>query len=279
MTSYTNNTTTNNSNSYDDYSIYIETIQAPVIGKLFEALNANVGSINLWFTPQNLTSVSSDPSQACECLLRLDNKNFETWYVENTFMVGINVPILFKLIKDSIKAKNTLTMYVCKNDQKFYVRVNNDNSCDCSGVPILTLNPPDIRIPSINYQTMISLPSHQFLQYCKTCGSTGTEMVRIIVNNELQQFTIESIGVSNPASKQITISGKSDTNLIFRSNTNNIFSGVFTLRFCHNIAKSCVMSEHVHIYMENGYPIVFQFDCGNLGSLKFFLYSKDEDLI
>lgn len=270
---------TNNSNSHDEYSIYIETVQAPIIGKLFEALNANVGSINIWFTPQHLTSISTDASQSCECLLRLEKSNFETWYVENTFMVGINVPILFKLIKDSIKAKNTLTMYVRKNDQKFYVRVNNENSCDCSGVPLLQLNPPDIHIPNIEYQTMVSLPSHSFLQYCKTCGSTGTELIRISANNELQQFTIESIGVSNPASKQIVLSGARDTNLIFRSNKNSVFSGIFTLRLCHNIAKSCVMSEHVHIYMENNHPIVFQFDCGNLGSLKFFLYSKDEDVL
>lgn len=265
------------------YAVYIETTQANTIGKLFEALHANVGSVNIWFTPQRLTSMSHDASSQCVCFLRLEATNFDTWHVESRFVAGINIPVLYKLIKDSIKAKNTLCMFVRKSDQKFYVRVNNASSSDSSYVPLLSLQQPDIRNPQVDYSTMVSMSSHAFLQYCKMCGCTQTEVIRIsssVVGRDPAAYslTIESVGLQNPAGKSVTI-GTSTDGLIFRSPGTADFSGLFTLRLCHNIAKSCIMSDHVHIFMEPGQPIVFQFVSGNLGDLKFFLFPRDEDMM
>lgn len=266
------------------YAVYIDTTQASTIGRLFEALHANVGSINIWFTPQNLTSMSHDATGQCVSFLRLDAKNFDTWYVEQQFMAGICVPVLYKLIKDSIKAKNTMSMFVRKNEQRFYFKVNNTTSSDSSYVPLLMIHQPDIRLPLVNnYATMVSLSSNAFLQYCKTCGCTQTEVIRLstsVVGKDPSQYTltIESVGLQNPAGKSITI-GTSQDGLIFRTPGNEDFSGLFTLRLCHNIAKSCAMSDHVHILMQPGNPVLFQYDSGNLGQLKYFLFQRDEDVL
>ena len=275
-------TTSSTTIDYSQYEVYIESIQANIIGKLFESLNANVGSINIWFTPQHMTSASQDASHQCDCFLRLENRhnNFEHYYVENTVSVGINVPLLYKLIKDSIKSKNTIVMYVKKEeDQKFYIRVNNQSSSDCSAVKLLNIQQPELRLPNVNYRTVLSLSSQSFLQFCKTCGSTGTDYIRIGINPHEREFYVESFGQTNPGYKSIILNESNDSGLLFRSVGDEIFSSIFTLRLCHNIAKSYVLSDHVHIYLEPNQPIVFQYDCGNLGSIKFFLYPMNEQMM
>ncbi len=260
------------------YSVYIETTQASTIGKLFEALNANVGSVNFWFSPTSVTSVSSDASSTCTTFLKLENRYFDTFHVEGSFMAGINVQILFKLIKDSIKAPNTIAMFIRKDEQKFYFRVNKASSFDSSDVPILILPHPDTRLPQAQYTTAVSFNSHALLQCCKTCGCTQTEVIRVSTNVHARTLTVQTVGRQNPAGKTIVMSESQD-DLIFRSAGTENFSGLYTLRLVHNIAKACVLSEHVHIMMEPGQPLVFQFDAGNLGQLKFFLYPRDEELL
>jgi hypothetical protein len=127
------------------------------------------------------------------------------------------------------------------------------------------------------------MSSHAFLHYCKTTAGTGTELIRISTNiegssKETYSLTIESYGLTNASGKSITINASQD-DLIFRSVGNQNFSELFTLRLCQNIAKSCVMSEHVHIFMQPGLPIVFKFDSGNLGQMSVFLFSRDEDMM
>jgi proliferating cell nuclear antigen len=261
-----------------DYSMYIETTQAGTIGKLFEALNANVGSINLWFSPTNIASVSNDASSTCTTFLKLENRYFDTFHVDGRFMAGINIQMLFKLIKDSIKAPNTVVMYIRKDDQKFFFRVNKSTSYDSSDVPILTLPQPDARLPQVSYTTAVSMNSHALLQCCKTCGCTQTETIRISTDIQARTLSIQTVGRQNPAGKTVVMSESQD-DLIFRSVGNDNFSGLFNLRLLHNIAKSSVMSEHVHILMEPQQPIVFQFDSGNLGHLKYFLCAREEDLL
>lgn len=280
---------TSNSNvnvNLNDYSLYIETVQTGTIGKLMETLHANVSSINLYFTNSNVTSLSSDATGACIFYLRLESTNFDIWHVENNFMAGINIPLLFKLIKDSLKARNTIALFVRKNDQRFYVRVNNSSSSDTSYINLLTLQQQNIEIPRSTSEigkTSISMNSNAFLQYCKTVAGTGTELVRISTNVEGVEsngytLTIESYGIANTSGKSIVV-GTSQDDLIFRSSGNQNFSELFTLRLCQNIAKACVMSEHVHIYMQPGLPIVFVYDSGNLGQIRFFLFPRDEDLL
>ncbi len=261
------------------YAVYIETTQASTIGQLFEALNANVGSINMFFTPQNVTSMSNDASSTCTTFLKLESRYFDTFHVSGRFMAGVNIQILFKLIKDSIKAPNTIAMFIRHDEQKFYFRVNKASSYDSSDVPIIMLPQPDLRLPTVQYTTALSLDSHVLLQCCKTCGCTQTEIVRIQTNNTERTMTIQTVGRQNPAGKTIVMSETQDDGLVFRSAGTADFNALFSLRHMHNIAKSGVVSKHVHILMEPGQPIVFQYDAGNLGQLKFFLYPRDEELL
>ncbi len=266
-------------NDLTQYSVYIETTQAGTIGKFFESLQSNVNEINMWFTPTNMTSMSLDATNQCVTFVRLESRNFETWHVDNRFVAGINMPTLYRLVKDSIKAKNTVTMFVRKNDQRFFVRVNNGISYDCSYVPLLQLQQANVQIPEQTYDTVLSISSHAFLQYCKTCLSTTTRVIKMstkVENRDAKNYTlsIESVGMTNPSGKSITI-GSSQDDLIFRmSRESRNISGMYTLRLCQNIAKSCVMADHVHICMHPGQPTIFQYDCGNLGYVKYYLYEQ-----
>jgi len=266
------------SDDLTQFSVYIETTQAGTIGKFFESLQSNVNEINMWFTQNNMTSMSLDATNQCVTFVRLESRNFEIWHVDNRFVAGINMPTLYRLVKDSIKAKNTVTMFVRKNDQRFFVRVNNGTSYDCSYVPLLQLQQANIQIPEIQYDTFLSMSSHAFLQYCKTCVSTTTRVIRMstrVENREPKNYTltVETVGMTNPSGKSITI-GSSQDDLIFRLSNRVNNSGLYTLRLCQNIAKSCVMSDHVHIIMHPGQPTVFQYDCGNLGYVKYYLYEQ-----
>jgi hypothetical protein len=290
----------------DEYIFFAKTSQSHIIAKLFESLNANVNDINLWIGGGTITAICTDASQQRTTHLRLDSKGFDAWYVQPgaRVLVGINIPLLFKLVKDSIKAQNPLSIYIKKDTQRFFVRVDKQKASaasaavaasagaggggggsdvcvptggyDDSSVPILQLPPQVPQLPTASYKTMVSMNSHTFLQICKTCQHTMTERIRISTDIAEKKLVIQSEGVHNPADKRVSLT-ESDGDVIFRSSGPSNFTALFTLRLCHEIAKSTTLSDHVHFYMEPGQPLVAQFDAGNLGCLKFYLQARDED--
>jgi hypothetical protein len=286
----------------DSYIFYAKTSQSHIISKLFEALNANVNDINLWIGGTNMTAMCTDASQQRTTHLRLESKSFDVWHVQPgaRVLVGINLPLLFKLVKDSIKAQNPLTLFIKRDTQRFFVRVDKQRrkgvvssagsggaaggseDCDCTGgfddssVPILTLSPQMPQLPTAAYRTMISMDSHAFLQICKMCQHTSTERIRIFTDVSARTLTIQSEGTHNPADKRVTLA-ESDGDVMFRTVGPENFSSLFTLRLCHEIGKSTTLSDHMHLYLEPNQPLVFQFDAGNLGYLKFYLQSRSEE--
>lgn len=287
----------------DEYIFFAKTSQSHIIAKLFESLNANVNDINLWIGGGNITAICTDASQQRTTHLRLDSRGFDAWYVQPgaRVLVGINIPLLFKLVKDSIKAQNPLSLYIKKDTQRFFVRVDKQKASsspasagagggggtgvdvcvptggyDDSSVPILQLPPQVPQLPTASYKTMVSMNSHTFLQICKTCQHTMTERIRISTDVSAKRLVIQSEGVHNPADKKVSLT-EADGDVIFRSSGPSNFTALFTLRLCHEIAKSTTLSDHVHFYMEPGQPLVAQFDAGNLGCLKFYLQARDED--
>lgn len=281
----------------DAYIFYAKTSQSHIIAKLLEALNANVNDINLWIGSTNMTAMCTDASQQRTTHLRLESKSFDVWYVQPgaRVLVGINLPLLFKLVKDSIKDKNPLTLFIKRDTQRFFVRVDKrrkgmasgsagaggaDEECvggfDDSSVPILTLSPQMPQLPTAAYRTMISMDSHAFLQICKMCQHTSTERIRIFTDVSARTLTIQSEGTHNPADKRVTLA-ESDGDVVFRTVGPENFSSLFTLRLCHEIGKSTTLSDHMHLYLEPNQPLVFQFDAGNLGYLKFYLQSRSEE--
>jgi hypothetical protein len=280
----------------DAYIFYAKTSQSHIIAKLLEALNANVNDINLWIGGTNMTAMCTDASQQRTTHLRLESKSFDVWHVQPgaRVLVGINLPLLFKLVKDSIKDKNPLTLFIKRDTQRFFVRVDkrrkgmsgsagaggDEGECvggfDDSSVPILTLSPQMPQLPTAAYRTMISMDSHAFLQICKMCQHTSTERIRIFTDVAARTLTIQSEGTHNPADKRVTLA-ESDGDVVFRTVGPENFSSLFTLRLCHEIGKSTTLSDHMHLYLEPNQPLVFQFDAGNLGYLKFYLQSRSEE--
>ena len=280
----------------DAYIFYAKTSQSHIIAKLFEALNANVNDINLWIGATNMTAMCTDASQQRTTHLRLESKSFDVWHVQPgaRVLVGINLPLLFKLVKDSIKDKNPLALFIKRDTQRFFVRVDkrrkgmsgsagaggaedeSSGGFDDSSVPILTLSPQMPQLPTAAYRTMISMDSHTFLQICKMCQHTSTERIRIFTDVAARTLTIQSEGTHNPADKRVTLA-ESDGDVVFRTVGPDNFSSLFTLRLCHEIGKSTTLSDHMHLYLEPNQPLVFQFDAGNLGYLKFYLQSRSEE--
>jgi hypothetical protein len=281
----------------DTYMFYAKTSQSHIIAKLFEALNANVNDINLWIGATNMTAMCTDASQQRTTHLRLESKSFDLWHVQPgaRVLVGINLPLLYKLVKDSIKAQNPLTLFIKRDTQRFFVRVDKQRrksttpsagegttEFDCTGgfddssVPILTLSPQQPQLPTAAYRTMISIDSHVFLQICKMCQHTSTERIRISTDVLARSVTIQSEGSHNPADKRVTLA-ESDGDIVFRTAGPDNFSSLFTLRLCHEIGKATTLSDHVHLFFEPNQPLVFQFDAGNLGYLKFYLQSRSEE--
>jgi len=273
-------------NPNEGYIFYAKTTRSHIFAKILEAMNANVSDINLWITSSNVTALSTETTKQCTTHLRLDAKEFDEYYIAEgaRVLVGINLPLLYKLVKDSIKAGNPLSIYVKNDAQKFYMRVDKRKNTsapesasgfDDTSVPILTLAPQTPQLPSSSYRTMISMDSHTFLHICKMCEHTSSELIRISANMTKRQLTIESWGLQNPADKKVILA-EADTDVVFRS-VGEDFSALYTLRLCHKIAKASTLSDHVHLYMEPDQPLVFQFDAGNLGYLKFYLLPRSDD--
>ena len=93
----------------------VKTVQSSAFRILIEAKKEILTDANLQFDETGIKVIAMDASHTVLVHLKLEAKNFESYYCPNKMILGVNMLNFFKLIK-TMSNNDTLTLYVEQED-------------------------------------------------------------------------------------------------------------------------------------------------------------------
>lgn len=247
--------------------IDILTVQANAIRILVESLKDIINDVNIKFYHDSIKIISVDGSKNAIVFLKLDKEKFENFYVQDTFIAGINMTSFYKIIKcmknnDSIrffinKNKNTLLNIQIENKEKKTI-IN-------SNIKLLDIDDNILEIPDIEFDCVYNMPSNDFQSHIRDLSNI-TSKVSISSDNGKIIFK----GEGDFADRIIEIGEKNGYN-------NQLANGVFNIKYLLLFTKSTNLCTTVEIYLKNQFPLVLVYNVANLGKLKYILTPLIDD--
>ena len=268
MTDTTSETT--DTTNYDNYCLYLRTVQSSAFRVLIEALKEILTDTNLEFDDKNIKVVAMDPSHTVLVHLKLDSDKFEKYHCPNKLLLGINTLNLFKLIK-SLQNNDILTIFVEKNNtNQLGIRMENGeaNQITQYKMNLMDLNQENIQIPPLEFESVITLPSCNFQKICR-------DMFNLSDNIEIttfgEQITFKCKGDIADQETSIGQSTSGGMNCVVTENSNEIIQGMFSLKYLVLFTKCTNLSSSIELYLKNDYPLIIRYQVANLGEVKLCL--------
>lgn len=260
-----------------EYILHIRSVQSSNIRTLFEVLKESLTEINIEVTKDHMRSISIDSHDKSLIYFILHAKNFEYYHFDHTepsFLLGINTQYAFK-IANTIKNNDTVSLYVKKvSPREFCMQIENSdkNSKSIYSMQLYDLIFKTISIDDRKVDSEISLPSTDFQKICRDYKKFGCETMEIKSIGEQVIFSGEG-----EFSKQETFIGESKITEIKSSDRDNIVQGVFSMEYLLLFSKATNLCATVRIYLSNNYPIMFLYNVGSLGEIRFVIAEERKE--
>ena len=264
------NSDSNNEKNYDNYCMYLRTVQSSAFRVLVEALKEILTDTNLEFDGQNIKVIAMDPSHTVLVHLKLDSEKFEKYHCPNKLLLGINTINLFKLIK-ALQNNDILTLFVEKNNtNQLGIRMENgeENKITQYKMNLMDLNQENIQIPPLEFESVITLPSCNFQKICR-------DMFNLSDNIEIttfgEQITFKCKGDIADQETSIGQSQTSGMSFVKNDNQDEIIQGIYSLKYLVLFTKCTNLSSSIELYLKNDYPLIIRYQVANLGEVKLCL--------
>lgn len=258
---------------YNDYVVYLKTVQASAFCKTTECLKEILNDTNITFDNEGLRIMTLDGLKTSLINMRMYSSNFEEYYCEHEIFVGVNMANLFKLIK-SIENNDHLTLYVKKDEiYTLGIIINNSekNRSTQYELKLLDLDQNKIEVPSTEFKNVITLPSSDFQRICRDMQNIGD---KISIENYGTHIKLTCNGTF--ANQATTISGinKEVTEI---DDDYEVVRGVFALKHLCLFTKCTNLCNTVELYLKNDYPLLIKYGIANLGRIYMALTCVEED--
>lgn len=246
-------------------NLVIRSVQSSIIRTLFEVIKECLADINIVITSDSFKITEMDSKKTSLVHLNLEAANFEDFKCEKTLVLGINSQNVFRLIKNA-KNDDTITFFMYENSEtKLWISLENATTNRKTTFDINLMNIPykKFSIPSIEFDSEISLPSAEFNNYCKMMNSL--HMNEMEIESLDQQITFKGIGPNGGVKVEL---GKSN-NIFFDKTKKEVIQGRFSVAYLMLFSKAQNLSRTVSFFFSNDYPLVLSFKVGTLGTLKY----------
>ncbi len=243
----------------------IKTVQANTFKQVVDALKEILMDVNLEFDETGLKIVALDNTHVVLVHLKLEADKFETYYCEKPLYVGINMLKLHLLIK-TITNSDVLTLFVDRNDSNHLgIMIENPdkNLKTLYKLSMLDINVINIKIPPVDFQTVITMPSVDFQKIIRDMHNLADY---IEIRNVGNQITFSCKG--DFCTQETTISAEKNQGVSITKNAeqeHEIIQGVYSLKYLSTFTKCTNLSNVVEIYIKNAYPLILSYQVANLG--------------
>jgi proliferating cell nuclear antigen len=276
------NETINNLQDNEDYSVLyanslleIKTVQSPPFRCLIEALKEILTDANIEFDETGMKIIAMDASHTVLVHLKLESKNFETFYCPEKLTLGISMLNFFKLIK-TLGNNDTLSLSVEKDDpNKLGIKIENGekNSVTRYKLNLMDLPEDPISVPPATFESVITMPSVDFQKLCRDMHNISDYLEIRSVGNQLIFNCKGDIGTAEH------VIGENNSGMAFIKNNNpeEIVQGVFALKHLVMFTKCTNLSNQVEVYLKNDYPLIISYGVASLGNIKLCLAPQQFD--
>jgi proliferating cell nuclear antigen len=250
-----------------NYSLEIKTVQSSAFKVLIEALKELLTDTVIEFTKTGIKIITTDTSHVILIHLKLYSDKFEYYHCDKDVKIGINMLNFYKVIK-TINSNDTLTLFMNRNDNnKLGIRIENGekNNKTTFEINLIELDNMAYEIPPVEFNSVITMPSSDFQKIVRDMHNIADYVEIKNANNE---FILSCEG---DFCKQETILSDNDFVNIKSENNAEIIQGVFSLKYLFLFSKCTNLSNHVQIFMKNDYPVIIEYNCASLGSIKLCL--------
>lgn len=260
------------------YLFEVKTIKSGAFRTLIEALKEPLTDVNWEFTPKGISVLSMDNAHIVLVNLHLDAEQFEEYYCNKNYTVGINMSNFFKIIK-SLTNSDTLTLFLEKNDEtRLGIKIENGekNSKIIFKMNTLDINIDKPHIPNEQFSSHITMPSVDFQKICRDMRVISDKVEIKCVGNQLSFKAVGDFAEQETIIIQNQIDNKGECAII-KSYDDTIFQGLYILEQLVSFTKCTNLCNTVQIFMKNDFPLVIRYKVSCLGEIKFCLVPINED--
>jgi proliferating cell nuclear antigen len=251
----------------------VKSIQGGAIRTLFEVMKEIVHDVCLCFDNTGIKLTTMDGSRCALIYLRLDASRFEVFHCTGKVNTGINMNSMFKLVRTT-GSHDTITLYQ-KNDvsNELGICISNAdrNSVTDFALKLLDVDSEDIRLPDVEFDSVITLPSSYFQRLCR-------DMINIGDTVEISSAPDGTLKLSTHGdfARQETFMGEATegSGMVVSANTGAEVSGRFSLKFLVLFCRASSLCATVELLIKQSFPLIMKFNVASLGEIKFCLAPK-----
>lgn len=251
----------------------IKTVQSGAFRTLIEALKEILTEANLEFDSQGIKVMAVDETHTVLVYLRLHADRFENYFCPVKHVLGVNMIYLFKLIK-TMGNSDSLSLYLpASNPNKLGIRMENSEKSTVTNyyLKLFDTDVEDISIPSLNFTSIIHMPSVDLQKICRDMNALG-EKLDVEITSSGSDLIFKCIG--DFAEQETIISENNSTTMkvIKGANAaNEIVQGIFQLKHLVLFTKCTSLCPSIELYLKNDYPLILKYTVANLGEVKLVL--------
>lgn len=282
----------------------VSTIKGIFFKYLFETLKGYIKELNLVFTPEGIKVTKKDQSKLWITYIFLDRENFESYYTNGKYVVGISVLEFHKFIK-SIGVKDRITLSIEEDPQCLTMILENSSQGQTKryDLPLLDLSEPIMSKMTIECHHKVSIPSKTFKDIIKEMSELNSESIQIISYDRKLVFTndgdakkttryevtlqekmergleLEDSGDSGDSGDSVEEIVPIDENtkcITYNESNNDIIKGQYSIHYLKFFIKAMSMSPYMTIYMKNDNPLILEWNVGDLGVFRTILMESKE---
>lgn len=252
-----------------DYRMLFKTVQSNAIKTLVEGLKDILNDVNLKVNKDGIQIITIDGKKITIVHLKLVAKSFEFFHCSSPIELGINMKHLYALLR-TVGTNDVITMYVTNNDiTRLNIVIENKekNVRDISKLKLLDINEAIYKIPNIEFDSVIKMPSNEFQKICKDLNNIS-DIVSIASEDSKFKMSVEG----DIGQKEIVIG--ETVNVVVNKISDKNVKGNFDLKYLLLFVKSSNLCSTIELFLKKDNPLVLLYSVASLGSLKFVLAPK-----
>jgi len=252
-----------------DYRMILKTVQSNAIKTLVEGLKDILNDVNLKINKEGLQIITIDGKKITIVHLKLIASSFEFFHCASPIDIGVNMKSLHALLR-TVGTNDVITMFVSHSDlTRLNIVIENKekNVRDISKLKLLDINEAIYKIPNIEFDSVIKMPSNDFQKICKDLNNISDT---VTISSEDSKFKMSVEG--DIGEKEIIIG--ETVSVAFSKLSNNNVKDRFDLKYLLLFVKSSNLCSTIELFLKKEHPLVLLYSVASLGSLKFVLAPK-----
>jgi proliferating cell nuclear antigen PCNA len=270
------------------------TVECRPFKSLTDAMKDCVGDVNMVFTPDAIRTTAIDHNQTVIVDLQLEGDKLLEYYCHEApkgkrgpLVLGISINNLHKIIKT---AQNTsddvISISYYEDASDIVINISSKNRAEerIFELPLIehdNIFEEDLDASTREYPYILSMPCGDFQKICRDLKGTEVNKVQIQYSGGILSFNgIGGLGgrilrkgadIGEDETQQVIVRKEPESELA-------TYSESFKLTSLLNLIK-CSQSgtkDVVQICMQPGSPIIFTFNVGSFGKIRFGLAPYDE---